>query len=237
MSYILDALKKLEYDKARKERSQHGITCIAGELLREESVTPAERRPWQVSLLVLAVALLAAGGTWLLLRGGTRNLPPTPIASAVTPVQPPAVAKVLPSTLPPVHDVPPPSAAAQAKMVAVPAPPREMQQPAAKARRNIEPAVRAGAAQRHAQLDSGAVPRQNAAAALAAPADIKISGIAWQDERSARRAVINGFLVHEGSAVAGYKVVDILQDRVRLSQSGRILEAPLIAAAMAVGGR
>ena len=54
-----------------------------------------------------------------------------------------------------------------------------------------------------------------------APTDIKLSGIAWQDEHSARRAVINGFLLKEGAVVSGAKIADIQADRVRfLSPTG-----------------
>ncbi len=49
------------------------------------------------------------------------------------------------------------------------------------------------------------------------PADIKLSGIAWQDERAARRVVINGFLLKEGAVVSGAKIIEIQADRVRFS--------------------
>ncbi len=60
-----------------------------------------------------------------------------------------------------------------------------------------------------------------------APADIKLSGIAWQDERSARRAVINGFLLKEGAAVSGAKIIDIQIDRVRFSSPAGQFEIKL----------
>jgi general secretion pathway protein B len=73
------------------------------------------------------------------------------------------------------------------------------------------------------------VPEQRPAATEAGvSADIRISGIAWQDERTARRAVVNGFLMKEGGVVAGARIVEILQDRVRFSQSGRDFELSLV---------
>ena len=66
----------------------------------------------------------------------------------------------------------------------------------------------------------------------AAPADIKLSGIAWQDERRARRAVINGFLMQEGGIVSGARITDIFQNRVRFSLSGKVFEIPLISTAV-----
>lgn len=59
----------------------------------------------------------------------------------------------------------------------------------------------------------------------AAPsAGITISGIAWQDERSMRRAVINGSLVGEGAEVGGARVVEIRENRVRFTRNGQTFD-------------
>jgi general secretion pathway protein B len=58
-------------------------------------------------------------------------------------------------------------------------------------------------------------------------ADISISGIAWQDERSLRRAVLNGSLVGEGATVSGARVVEIQETRVRMSRNGRLFDLTL----------
>ena len=71
---------------------------------------------------------------------------------------------------------------------------------------------------------------------MAAPADIKLSGIAWQDERRARRAVVNGFLMQEGGVVSGAKITDIYQDRVRFSLSGKAFEIPLVSSGISAAG-
>jgi general secretion pathway protein B len=60
----------------------------------------------------------------------------------------------------------------------------------------------------------------------AAP-DISVSGIAWQDERHLRRAVLNGTLIGEGGEVAGARVVEIKENRVRLSRGGQLFDVPL----------
>lgn len=60
----------------------------------------------------------------------------------------------------------------------------------------------------------------------AAPADITISGIAFQDERRLRRAVINGILVGEGEEVAGARVVEIKEHKVRMSRGGKLFDVP-----------
>ena len=51
--------------------------------------------------------------------------------------------------------------------------------------------------------------------------DITISGIAYQDERKLRRAVLNGSLVGEGAEVAGARVVEIRENKVRMSRGGQ----------------
>ncbi len=53
-----------------------------------------------------------------------------------------------------------------------------------------------------------------------------ISGIAWQEERSLRRAVINGVLAGEGAEIIGAKIVEIREDRVIFSRNGRNFEVP-----------
>jgi len=50
---------------------------------------------------------------------------------------------------------------------------------------------------------------------------VTVSGIAWQDAPEARRAVINGDLVGEGSQVGGATVEEILPTKVRFSSGGR----------------
>jgi general secretion pathway protein B len=47
-----------------------------------------------------------------------------------------------------------------------------------------------------------------------------VSGIAWQEERGLRRAVVNGSLVGEGAEILGARVVEIRENRVRFSRGG-----------------
>lgn len=53
---------------------------------------------------------------------------------------------------------------------------------------------------------------------------LTVSGIAWQDERALRRAVINGFLVEEGAEIQGAKIVEIKENRVRFNRGGEVFE-------------
>ena len=57
-----------------------------------------------------------------------------------------------------------------------------------------------------------------------APSDISISGIAYQDERRLRRAVVNGVLVGEGADIAGARVVEIKESKVKLFRDGQMFD-------------
>jgi hypothetical protein len=63
----------------------------------------------------------------------------------------------------------------------------------------------------------------------AAPArpELKVSGIAWQNNGASSFAVVNGRAVLQGSMVDGYKVQEIRHDAVRFSGSGGTFEVPL----------
>ena len=56
-----------------------------------------------------------------------------------------------------------------------------------------------------------------------------VTGIAWQNESSSNAAIINGRSVQAGGTVDGYKVEQILEDKVIFSGSGGKLEVPLSA--------
>lgn len=80
-----------------------------------------------------------------------------------------------------------------------------------------------------AKMKSTPAPAQPAAKAATATKNngeegITVSGIAWQDERYLRRAVINGSLVGEGAEILGAKVTEIRENRVRFSRGGEIFE-------------
>lgn len=53
---------------------------------------------------------------------------------------------------------------------------------------------------------------------------LKVSGIAWQEDKSDRRAVVNGVLAAEGEVIEGARIVHIYQDKVRFSFAGRTFD-------------
>lgn len=221
MSYILDALKKLENEKGIKARGA-GMVNIAGELLKNDPAPRKARRHWPLILgLVLLASLLTFGATFLFL--GKRHGMPAPPAPAVpassllTPPSAPLVAKP-PAAAAPKPAAPPPVQAPQAgKAPSAHRQPRaaQSQQPAA----TPAPGERA-TEERARPADVSLVP---------APADIKVSGIAWQDRRAASRVVVNGFLLREGDKVSGARIVEIFQNRVRFSSVAGTFEVYLVA--------
>jgi general secretion pathway protein B len=69
------------------------------------------------------------------------------------------------------------------------------------------------------------------AAAAVAPAqtrqELRVTGIAWQNNGESSFAVVNGRAVTKGGTVDGFKVVEIHQDTVRFSGSGGSFDVPL----------
>lgn len=209
MSYILDALKKVEREKLKKA-APGGMTSISGDLFQERIRQSSGGGRWKIVACVVAASLLTFAGTWLIFRDKPeKSVTSSPSAAPVIiPVAPvPATPPVAPA---PVSPVPP--AASPMVPAASPVPPATDDgdnegRPVRTARRQFRQPVPAVAPQ---QLK----PSPNT---IQPPADIKLSGIAWQDERSARRAVVNGFLLKEGSVVSGARITEILADRVRFA--------------------
>ncbi len=219
MSYILDALKKIEHEK-NKKRSD-GRRSIANDLFQERSQPTSRAGLWKIAALVVLASLIAGGGTWFALYGKSRRgtavsrLVATPQATPVAP--PPTVAPPAPMPVPalPPAVVPPAAVTPAAPQENAAADEDEETPSSRRARRSAVP------------VKVRPVVQKQSVQAVPAPADIKLSGIAWQDERSARRAVINGFLLKEGAVVSGATIIDIQANKVRFSSSGGQFEIRL----------
>ena len=257
MSYILDALKKTEQEKARKARG-NGISGMTGALFDE---APARTRPfagWKVAALVVILAMaITFAGTWFALRPSrpvTVAVPKpatpvvVPVAATPSPALPPAPAPAAspstPAPLPPVGVTPALRPAPQTAPIAVapvkPPPTKPaVQNPSSVRAEAVKPASEDAALQLTMQeLGKRTAGRKlTADQIIAPPADVVLSGIAWQEERRARRAVVNGFLMGEGGFVSGARIVEIYQDRVRFSMSGKFFELNLVSAAAPTPGR
>jgi general secretion pathway protein B len=212
MSYILDALKKIEHEKHKK--GPNGTVNISGDLFRERTTQPQKTAAGKIAVFVAAVVLIACSGTWFVLHKENRKT-----AASIQPVIAPPAATVVPVAV----QTPSP----------VPVQPQPVQAPAPPVVANTSPQLKTGGdsvpvrsvrrQQKQGRVKpSSPSPQQNVVLTVPAPADVKLSGIAWQDDRSARRAVINGFLLKEGAMVSGAKITDIQADRVRfVSPAGK----------------
>jgi len=216
MSYILDALKKIEQEKS-KITLPGGRISISGALFHERKHPAARAAIWKVVLLIAVASAVTFTGTWFVLHGDRTKsaavipqvAPPPPVPAipplATAPVAVPLQLQPAPVTVP---TAAPPSAAPPVGTTTQ--------------ETGTDDDTSARSARRHKKRitpapHSSVQPSQM----VAAPADIKLSGIAWQDERSARRAVVNGFLFKEGAVVSGAKIIEIRADKVRfLSDAG-----------------
>ena len=216
MSLILDALRKMEQER----RSRRGVAQdLRPEGLRYRTATQP-KQPSRYPLVIVGVVLLCAGiGAGFALKGNkgeavsqarqdaaAMSAAPAPTPS---PVEAPAV--VPPAFEPAAAPEPAvPNEPVAAPLAAEPAKPR----PARPVALPSSPAPVA------------ATPFREDAGAQGGGADITISGIAYQDERRMRRAVLNGQLVGEGAEIAGARVVEIKETKVKLSRGGQLFEVP-----------
>jgi len=232
MSYILDALKKMEHEKTRKA-GPAGMTKLSGDLFREDRPRSVQSGVWKLVAVAVVASLVAVSATWFFLAS-TRKPAHVAVRAPVSQERMMAVPQA-PAALPAVSQAP---VQPQPQPSPLPAPPREIQNPMPQTSQS--PAAKPLKASSRGELNRQRKDRKNpalppvaersvAVAMVAPPADITVSGIAWQDERRARRAVINGFLLKEGGVVAGARIGEIQKDRVRFSQSGRLFEVPMTA--------
>lgn len=217
MSYILDALKKIEHEKNSKRLD--GRISIAGDLFREGKHPLVRTFSWKNVALIAVVSLVTGAGTWFVLQGSNKKN--MPVIDAVTfPVATPLTAPAIPQRSPVLRPVLVPASPAPAPAVPV-------------ANNGTVPVEddeyspsRVSRAKKQMMTTKAITPKQSIQA-MQAPADIKLSGIAWQDEHAARRAVINGFLLKEGAIVSGAKITDIQADKVSFSSAAGLFEIKL----------
>lgn len=219
MSYILDALKKLEREKERVVSPQ-GIGSLKGNLYLESvKGTTLRSNGRTLFLLALVLILLAAGVVYWFVM-----LPPK---------ETPGISRQVPhatmSATAPAVTQQPVAAVPTVKMVSKPNPVVVPAQIGGKPSPVQQNAVRKAPRSPDAPMQEVTV------AAPAGAKDLVISGIAWQEERSARRTVINGFLLKEGSSVGGAVVAEILPDKVRFSSPAGYFELRMNTAAPMTG--
>jgi general secretion pathway protein B len=244
MSYILDALKKLELEKTTKARGER-VIGISGGLFENERQKPSGSAGWKIAFAVAVAVMVTFAGTWQYFQYGKAQ---KSVSQQIVASIPPAPAPMPSSEIVPATSVPVPQRAsaqimpAKAQTIVQPAPRPPIQPKVPQVQvQAIAPAEDAAAIVNQQELRRRLKDRKAQAApaapTIAPPADIKLSGIAYQDERRARRAVVNGFLVQEGGVVSGAVITDIFQDRVRFSLAGGSFELSLVSSAGPVSGK
>lgn len=222
MSYILDALKKVELEKVRNSRPD-GKVNLTGDLLRERSVPRSARNVWKFITWLLVSVVIVTGCVWgLFFRKKSVQMMKNPTLQAAQQVVavPPHTSPVIslqPAPMPQSVPAPvPASSPALQQRIATDGAPEEDEAVARRVNRQNRKIATVTVQQ----------PRQQSQT-VQAPADIKLSGIAWQDDRAVRRAVINGYLLKEGAVVSGAKITEILPDKVKFSTAGGVFELKL----------
>lgn len=226
MSFILDALKKLEQEKAARRNAD---IKISDEIVRENRQVMRKARrsvPVSVALVSLGlVLLLGISGAFLWHRHGAGDQ--SKVVAVNSEQKYPAAEEVAPASQRPQMAVP---AATPVRPVA-----------AVEDESSPQP-VEANRMSRRDRMEGNRTSRADFKKRSAQPSmevsgsggsRLTVSGIAWQEAPSARRAVINGDLVQEGAQVGGATVEEILPTRVRFSSGGRqftvSISGPLVA--------
>lgn len=217
MSHILDALQKLQEEKTAHLK-QSAIT--GGILLDAGTSRPPKTKRYLLAGLV-AVALMIGGITfWLIQRPNPQARPKTPLTGQQQlALQPQPVVTPPPAAVPP-----PPQTVPAAAPAVLPAVPTAPAQPSPDEDEEDRPARRA----RQANAPATAAAHVPAApVTVGTPEGVKLSGIAWHDNRKLRRAVINDLLVAEGAELAGARIVEIRTNLVKIEKNGTLFEVVL----------
>lgn len=203
MSSILEALRKLEQERARK---RDAAPAIAADILRND-VRRRELPLWLWPTTVAATVLLLALAVWSFLSppvapvGAERSTPPPTAAPPVA--SPPAGGGVI---IEEVIDSRRPLTRPQAQPLPTGAPPVAVRQ---------DPPVQVTET---AVVPPPVPPVVAASPAEAPPHGLTVTEIVWQEERSARMAVVNGLPVMEGDEAGEARVEEIAPDRVLFSR-------------------
>jgi general secretion pathway protein B len=212
MSSILEALKKLEDEKAAR---QSGAGHIAGKVVK--SGRRAKQHPkWMLPAGMAAAAAIAVLSTYLLM-GGISSRSVT-VQSAPSVQRQPYSAGTLQSPEPTAPPAAVPSATIPAgrkrSLTTSPSTTPAGAEPAPAAETRLPQGEAAGTAKPAPPLP---------AAATGLPV-LQVTGIGWQKDNANRLAIVNGRPVVAGNVVEGARVEEILSDRVRFSINGRSLE-------------
>lgn len=227
MSSILKALKKVEEEKA----AQRNALPLASDVARNRRSRKSASF-WKIPAALVVVAVTAILSTFAAMGGFTtaKTRPTTPpdVNGAVTPLGKGAtpVAVQVQSVQFPSDGTNEPAVVQKQQSAPVPIPKQQVKKPAVKPAVPTSAKPPAFAPAVAVRRETGPFLRTTIGSISISEnhSDFKVSGIGWQKESSSRLAVVNGVAVTQGATVDGAKVVEILPDRVRLSQGGSIFE-------------
>ncbi len=213
MSLILDALKKLEREKAL---NRSGPVDIVPEIINSRNKR-ARSGNWKIPVALIGVAALTAVATIvIMIATAPHDRQPVPLASGNA-------------------DSPQPVPRFSASRVQA----GEKAMAGSNVRHKLTGGIPAAEASRnpsfpHEDADSR-IPSHSTKVRMEKSDDLvrngggqfpalKVAGIAWQDDKADRRAVVNGALAGEGAVIEGARIVRIYPDRVRFSCGGQTFE-------------
>lgn len=207
MSSILKALRRLEEERARKNNCPPEISAS---LLRQETHRRSPSFVWMwPTLFALIIVILLVLVWWLWLPAPMVNKPESsiPSSSNLSAVFPEkrgraVIIEDVIDTRRPIYLQP------AASPTSIPSPPPTMVNPPP-APMSLEP-------ENKTPLE---VKKVTEAPIIERQSPI-VSAIAWQDESSARMAVVDGLPVMTGESVSSAKVVEILFDRIIFEEDG-----------------
>ena len=211
MSSILDALKKLEDEKANRGS---GTGNIAAKVVKDGR-RPKQRPVWMLPASMAAAAVTAALATYIIMSGFQTSNKPGQLAAPAPPQQPQRDA---PQAAAPMSVTPLPSAAVRNRVVpSAPSDTIAREVPVIKAppRPRIE--------HRSAEKPAPVRPPET----LPKLPSLEVTGIGWQKDNAKSQAIVNGRAVSEGVVVEGARVEEIFPDRVRFSFNDKTFEIPV----------
>lgn len=219
MSSILKALKKVEADNASRRPDE---LRIDSEILRTEN----HSRFSSTAILLASLLFMAfgAGGTYLYMKRGKAPEHTGSTAGVVT------VQKPLPTSAPPetpAEQLPPAIVVVPAKQQLSPERAKGEQTPASRQMKSIPDVARQPAAVTRPASDQQRGTLLPAPANSSAVPQIRVNGIAIQDDSSESVAMINGEPVLRGGIINGVTVEEIYKNRVKFNYNGTIFDVSL----------
>ncbi len=199
MSLILDALRKIEEERRTR---RPGDSDVRSNVLSYRPTHPPSRKRRTIPVLIAAILLLGTLAIPLLRERGTSS---NGEGGGID--QTARQSQIMES--------------AHAAAPSTPATPTSGSGAATPQRTASAPDQKSTPAKQASPVTQATGEDQTAAGG---DGNLIISGIAWQEERALRRVVVNGSLLGEGGEIAGARVVEIRENRVRFLRSGKTFE-------------